>query len=798
MRQRLRDNTFERRRPKFLALLLLSFPGLAHAGTMAPLRVDPGLLGGRAIVAPVPAASNAAGGGVVAPIPSRGAAPAVGQRPEISDGETTVRADSIRGLRSVEVVAEGQAEIVREDLTLTADRLTYNELTDEIQVEGNVRLERGDDVMTSERGRLVVFEQTGEFVAPEYAFAVKSISRDTGVERTVTSRGDASMIRLEGENQYAMDDATWTTCEPESNDWFIRARSIELDYDSQVGVAKGTSLVFKGLPLLYWPSMSFPLGPQRKSGFLVPTVGVSDNTGFDTAVPYYWNIAPNYDATLVPRLMSKRGLQLGAEMRYLTERSEGISRFEWLANDRITGESRGLASIQHRHLLTNRLRASVNFNGVTDDEYFEDLSSTLQVTSRRNLLREGRLSYSGGWWRASALAQSYQTLGNDINAPYKRLPQLTLNALRSDLPGGLEFAFESEYVNFQHRNDARQEGTRLSAYPQIALNFQRPGWYIKPKFGTHYTRYDLDAPFAVGGPTGITRTLPIFSVDAGMYFDRDSTLFGRNMLQTLEPRLYYVRVPYEDQSDIPVFDTSRFDFSFAQIFQENRYSGIDRIGDANQLTAAVTTRLIENDTGIERMRATLGQRFHREDRRVGLPDETLSDFSRTDLLATFFGRLSQSVSLDLATQYSPEQGNTQRANARLRYQPEHLKVLNLGYRFLRGDGTSDDLRNIDLSGQWPLGGRWYGVGRVTRSLEEKRTTEALLGVEYVSRCGCWALRTAMHRFAINPNDVTNALFFQLELTGLGGIGSNPSSLIRRSVPGYGVITESVADPYFGN
>lgn len=786
MGERLRDNTFERRRPKVLVLLLLSFPGLTHAGAMAPLRVDPALLGGRTIVAP---AASAAGG----------VAPAMSARPEISDGRTTVRAQNIRGLRSVEVIAEGQAEIVRDDLKLTADRLSYNELTDEINVEGNVRLQNGDDVITSERGRLVVFEQTGEFVAPEYAFALKSVSKETGVERTIIGRGSASMVRFEGENQYVVENATWTTCKPESSDWYIKAGSIDLDYDSQVGVAKSSSLVFKGVPLLYWPSMSFPLGDQRKSGFLIPTIAASEKTGFDLAVPYYWNIAPNYDATLVPRLMTKRGLQLGAEVRYLGENYEGQSRLEWLANDKITGEARGLASIQHRHQLTNRLRASLNFNGVTDDEYFEDLSSTLQVSSRRNLLREGRLDYSGSWWNASALVQSYQTLRDDIDAPYKRLPQLTLNARKVDLPGGFEFAFESEYVDFQHRDDAFNQGKRTSAYPQIALNIRRPGWYIKPKIGAHYTRYDLDTPYTLNpGRTAITRSLPIFSLDAGMYFDRESSLFGRDTLQTLEPRIYYVRIPYRDQDDIPLFDTSRYDFGFAQIFSENRYSGIDRIGDANQITAALTTRFIESNTGIERMRATVAQRFYREDRRVGIGTEVLDD-TRTDLLATFSGRISRSLSLDLATQYSPQTQNTQRTNVRLRFQPDHLKVLNVGYRYRRGDGlTTDDLRDVDLSGQWPLGGRWYGVGRVTRSLEEKRTTEALLGLEYVSRCGCWAMRTAVHRFAINPNDVNTALFFQLELTGLGGIGSNPSSLIRRSVPGYGVINEPVSDRYFGN
>lgn len=721
------------------------------------------------------------------------------ERPQITDGTTTVRAQNLHGLRSIEMVAEGDAEVRREDSTLTADRLSYNELTDEVIAEGNVRLEGNGAVLTSPRGSMVLYERTGEFEAPTYAVTTELESELTGERREIVGRGGADRVLLEGENQYRLARATYTTCEPETDDWYIRANEIELDYDNQVGVARGSALVFKGVPMLYWPSMSFPLGERRKSGFLVPTAGASNKTGLDVSVPYYWNIAPNYDATIVPRVMARRGLQIGGEFRYMSSSYEGQVRGEWMPQDRVTGEARGLGSVQHYQRITNRLTGSLNLNAVTDDDYFEDLSSVLAVASRRNLLREGRLDYAGGWWNASALMQGYQTLRDDLDAPYQRLPQLTLSALRSDLPGGLEFGFSSEYVAFRHRDDRfldgslALDGNRLHAYPQLSLPVVRSGWYITPKVGVHYTRYDLDDPVRAGGPTSISRSLPILSLDSGLFFDRDTRILGRDVQQTLEPRLYYVHIPYRDQNDIPVFDTARFDFGFAQIFSENRYSGLDRVGDANQLTAAVTTRLIDTDTGIERMRATVGQRFHFEERRVGLPGEQLSDFGRTDILGQFSGRLSRTVSLDMATQYSPETGNTQRANARIRYQPEPMKVFNVGYRYSR-----DVLRDIDVSAQWPLHNRWYGVGRVTRSLDEKRTTEALVGLEYVSRCGCWAFRTAAHRFAVTESDVTNAFFFQLELTGLGGIGPSPINLLRRSVPGYGVINDPISDPYFGN
>jgi len=418
-----------------------------------------------------------------------------------------------------------------------------------------------------------------------------------------------------------------------------------------------------------------------------------------------------------------------------------------------------------------------------------------------NLLREGRIAYSGGWWRASVLAQSYQTL--EGTGPYRRLPQLLLTADRADLPGGVVFGFRGEYVDFKHSSDARAEGSRFVLYPQISYPYRQPGYYITPKIGLHHTRYSLSRPLYDSGSDtygrrGITRNLPIVSVDSGLVFERDANLFGQPYTQTLEPRILYLYVPDRRQNDIPRFDTSRYDFGFAQIFSENRYSGSDRIGDANEVTVAVTTRFIEPGSGAERLRATLGQRFYFDDHRVtlnefGRPEvEAERKRRRTDLLAALSGRVTSTTSIDSAWQYDPFDKVTQRFNLGIRYQPEFAKVMNVGYRFSR-----DVLEDVDISAQWPLGGRWYGVGRVTRSLKERRVTEAVAGVEYVSQCGCWVFRTAAHRFATNPDRVTNALFFQLELNGLGSVGASPLNLLQRSVPGYGKINESLSDRFFG-
>lgn len=707
-----------------------------------------------------------------------------------TDG-TQIRAQQIYGTRQLETIAEGGVDIRRDDMTLTADRVTYRELVDEVEAEGNVHLQRDGDTVTGTRARMVVHEWTGEIESPTYALSRPAKEASQG---EVVGRGDAEMMYFEGENQFRLKRATWTTCEAPDPDWYLRADSLQLDYDRDVGQARGTALVFKDVPVLWWPWAEFPLSERRQSGLLAPTFGMSNKTGLDVSVPYYWNIAPNYDATIAPRIMSRRGVQIGGEFRYLMPTYRGEARVEWMPQDRVTGEARSLGSLQHQQALAPNLYASLDLNAVSDDTYFEDLSSRVEGASRTNLLREGRLFYNGGgWWTASALVQSYQTLAG-AESPYRRVPQLRVDARKvgmGDTPflDRSVFEFASEYVKFDHPDERFVTGSRLLAYPQWSLPYETAGYYVIPKVGLHHTQYRLDDPLP-GGRDDISRTAPVVSVDSGLFFERDTQFFGTAFRQTLEPRLKYVWIPYRRQDDIPVFDTARYDFGFAQIFSENRYSGSDRLADANQVTLAVTSRLIEPESGAERLRATVGQRYHFDDQRVVLPDERQSRSNRTDMLAALSGRISRTVSLDSALQYNIDESTTERFNVALRYHPDYAKVLNVGYRYSR-----DVLRDLDLSAQWPIAGRWYGVARVSRSIKEERITEAIAGLEYDG--GCWVLRTAVHRFATNPDDVTNALFFQLELSGLGSLGPSPVNLLRRSVPGYGKINDSLSDRYFG-
>ncbi|THF65873.1 LPS assembly protein LptD [Pseudothauera nasutitermitis] len=785
-------------------------PGLAPAPAAPGTEVRPvtghGEPSDAPTVAPTPPASSAPAPAAASPaavVPAR-AAPTVDIVPvpgaSTGDGReaTEVSALRIRGTRAVELAAEGEAELQRGALTLTADRLTYRELTDEAVAEGNVRLVQGTDEVSGPAARIVVGERTGEFESPSYSLTRRSEPEPGEVPREIVGSGQAEALQFEGENQYRLRNATWTSCSPADPDWYVKARDLHLDYDTEVGTLRDGTVVFKDVPILWLPWADFPLTARRQSGLLAPTFGTSNRTGVDFTQPYYWNIAPNYDATISPRFMSRRGLQLGGEFRYLNADYQGELRAEWLPKDRVAGIERRLGSLQHQHRITPRLRASLDLNSVSDDDYFEDLSSRVSVASKVNLLRQGRLDYQGAdWWSASALWQRYQTLSG--TEPYRKLPQLALNANRADMPWGTVWTFNGQYTDFDHpdkdliRGGYRvyTPGNRLVLYPQVALPIERAGFYITPKIGLHYTRYKLDEPYDIAkGKTSITRSVPIFSVDSGLNFEREATLFGNDYVQTLEPRVFYVRSPGRDQDAIPLFDTYRYDFSFAQMFSEMPYSGHDRIADNDQVTVALTSRLIDPRTGAERLYAAIGQRHYFSDQEVGLPGETLRVDRRTDILAALGGQISASTALSSAWQYNPRESQTERFTVGARWQPEFGKALNLNYRW-----TRDVLRDVDVSAQWPLGGNWYGVGRLTRSIKDRRVTEAIAGFEYNG--GCWVFRTVAHRFATTEDRVTQSLFFQLELNGLASIGSNPVGLLKRSVSGYGKINEPGSGRIFG-
>ncbi|MCK9386918.1 MAG: LPS assembly protein LptD [Sulfuritalea sp.] len=708
---------------------------------------------------------------------------------------TFIAADHIAGKTNVEVVADGNVELRKRNSILLSDHLTYWQDADEMEATGNVRLSRDGDRVRGPRMRMKMEGSTGFFEQPEYSIRrIKTGSAATlwtGTEERLpsdltTGRGVATRMEFEGEGKYRLTDATYSTCTPTAGrdpDWFARTTDLRLDYDDEMGTARNATLYFKGAPILYSPWMSFSLNNERKSGLLTPTFGSTSSGGMEYTQPFYWNIAQNMDATIAPRFMAKRGTLWNGEYRYLNPAYSGTMQGQYLHDDKIEHKRRSSYSLTHSQNLGYGLSGTLALNGASDGTFFSDLANGSSVIAQTNLLRQGTLSYGASWWSANLLAQSYQTLQDPslppVAEPYRRLPQLTVNANRSDLPLGMSFAFSGEHVNF--RSPTQVEGRRFTLYPQLSLPLQTDILTVTPKIGLHSTRYDLEHQ-ATGTPERLTRNVPIFSVDSGVTFERDLNWFGTALTQTLEPRLYYLYVPVRDQSLVPVFDTGLSDFNFAQIFSENRYGGGDRIADANQATAMLTSRLLDPLTGAEIMRAAFGQRVYFSTQNVGLPGEVLRSDRQTDFLASLSGRIMPKAYIDTGVQYNPRLSRVERLNLGGRYQPEAGKVLNAGYRY-----TRDQLGQIDISGQWPVFGGWHAVGRFNYSTKDRRMIESVAGLEYDG--GCWVGRVVMQRLATQTQVSNTALFFQLELNGFAKVGSNPLDILRRSVPGYGVINQ---------
>ncbi len=742
-------------------------------------------------------------------------------------------ADRMEGQTDDSMVAEGSVELRQAGMLLQSNRLVYHPVDDEVDATGDVRLfQDGAEILTTHL-RMRLSEQIGFAESAKYSIvkevdsklypqrqSVVTVASVNGANsgapmmlsvpniyglptrlpppRQTTASGQAERIDFEGENHIGLTDSTYSTCKPADQDWYLQAGQINLDYDENYGRAENASLWFRGVPLFYTPRAWFPLRNQRRSGLLNPSLKQSTKTGFDVTAPYYWNIAPNYDVTFFPRLMSKRGVQLGVEGRYLGATHNGEIRTEYMPNDTNEKRSRYAYEIKHQHALAPGLGATVNWNGVSDDRYWEDMSSRLMQTSQVQLERRATLDFVPSPWLHSSLqVLRYQTLQPDpanlIQRPYFIEPQLNILGYRPNLQG-MDFSVVGQYTRFTHDDIlTKDRGDRVVIYPQLSLPIISPAFQITPKLGLHMSSFAIDrATLAGGGTERISRVLPTFTLDSTVVFEREDELLGNAYIQTLEPRLYYVNIPYKDQSQIPVFDTGLSDFNFAQVFSENRYSGYDRVNDANQLTAAVTTRILDGATGAERFKAMIGQRYYFSQRRVVIPGETPRDDEFSNLIAAVNGLIAPKTYAEATWEYNYKEKTKDRLSAGVRFQPDYGKVLSASYRYTRDPLTDKSVVDqIDLAGQWPLAPKWYAVGRYNYSLRDKQMLETIAGVEY--NAGCWSVRAVAQRLAAVSGTPNTSIFLQLELQDFTSIGANPLGLLQRSIPGYGKTNELPSD-----
>jgi LPS-assembly protein len=728
--------------------------------------------------------------GVLVPKPTTPSAlvtpPASGSTRALAGGEPEtrgalfLRADRLEGSQT-RVTAEGRVELRTHRETVLADKLSYAIPEQTIYGDGDVVLRRGFDWITGPQLEYKRDTETGFFRAPRFFVA------------EANAHGDAKEIRFNGPDHYEAVDASYTTCVAPHPDWYLRGEQLEVDNLRKVGTARNVSVHFLDVPVLYAPWLQFPLSNERKSGFLTPTLGSTGVRGFEISTPYYLNLAPNYDATLTPRYMTKRGLQMGAQFRYLLGDDTsplgvavGEMNAEFLPHDRSTGENRYALAWKHNEQFAPWLGGFINLNKVSDDKYFADFADRIAVTSQKTLPREAGIVATHGPWSFLARAQSFQTLQDPeapVVPPYNRLPQVLASLSDTDWLG-LTWSGTGEYARFT-QDQLAPTGERFVLYPTAAFHRQGAAWFFTARAGVHMREYTLDRTTAALPEQHPSYAIPITSLDAGLVFERDVTVLDTPLTQTLEPRAFYVYIPYKNQTDAPVFDTALDDFNFSQLFAENRYIGNDRVGDANQLTLALTSRYLDRETGAERLRLAVGQRFYFQDQRVSL-NEPLRSASTSDFLVGAEGRLSEAWSLASLLQYNLDASDVERFNVGVRYTPAPGRALNATWRYTRAladaTGGLEQIKQIDLSGQWPVSDRWTLIGRWNYSVADHKTLEAVAGIEY--NADCWVLRVVGQRLTTTTQQATTSVFVQLELNGLARVGTSPLELLRRSVPGY--------------
>lgn len=666
-----------------------------------------------------------------------------------------ISADRLSSTPDLPIEAAGGVVLVQGDQRLRTERISYDPSTGRVELPVALSYQDAVIEIEAQQAWLNPSESRGEFRQVNYRLA--------GAEGS----GHAESVSLLTASQAHLRQFDFTTCDPARPAWQLHARSVNLDMDTEVGVARGAKLVFYGVPLLYSPWLSFPLSDDRKSGFLYPSFGFSSSDGFDLSVPWYWNIAPHRDATLTPRWIEKRGVMLGTEYRFLGHRQRGQLNLDVLPDDRRFDGDRYHGRLDYAARPAPEWRLDARLQHASDDDYFLDLGSGLDDSAIQFLRSDVRLRSAGPDWRLNIMADSVQVLDPGVlpqNVPYRRLPSIHFNFDRAVAGSEIQpwrLQLDSELVYFQRRD--RIDGARLDVMPRLSKQWGGPGWFARPELALRSTHYAIDDDRS----TTLSRNMPLASVDAGLFFDR---ILSDGSQQTLEPRLFYLWVPERDQSDIPVFDTRNTTFGLSQLFQTNRFTGPDRQGDANQLAVSLTSSVSEAATGRTRLDVTVAQIFYFDDLRVQLPDRAVEErsVSATLLTADWFPR--NNLRLGAGVQYDVQEDEIEQAELTLGYRGRDQRQVALGYRFRR-----DRIDQFDARFRYPVWESFNVLGRVTYSFEDNDALELLGGIEYES-C-CWALTLTLREYIRDrESDKRSAVFLVLHLKGLGSLGRQPYPL----------------------
>lgn len=677
-----------------------------------------------------------------------------------TDDVLHVSADHVEALRDDKVTLTGNVVIIRGGQRVVADTVVYDRNKKTLDARGNVRLEN----LNGEH-----FFSSSTFLDLESNTGFSEIGDFT--LRHGRGRGNAERIVFVAKGRIKLKAARFTTCPADKEDWYLKAGEIEFNQNTATGTARNASLRLKGVPIFYTPYMSFPLGDYRRSGLLLPDFGSTEKVGVFLAVPYYWNIAPNYDATITPRFMSRRGMQVQGEFRYLGNKHDGVAKLEVLPDDAVTNTSRIGAAYQHQQRFGSNWTAGADIGWVSDSNYFEDFSNTISKTSQSYLPQTVEAKYEKNDWNLAMFVSNFQIVDDAIapvEYPYTRLPQITADWRPRQRSGKLNAEFNADATYFQH--EIKESARRFHMRPSVSFPVLNDSGYFIPRLSVYGTTY---ADRSAGTDTSFM--VPVGSIDSGLTFERGVGEGEQSMVQTLEPRVFFVSAPYVSQDSLPLFDTSLPTFTFDSLFRENRFIGGDRVGDTQQVTLALTSRLIDNGSGRESIRASIGQTFYFSDRQVNLPIGTQTN-NRSVVDAEISAWLGKHWYLRSTVQWRPDTGDIEKNNQYLQYQPTRNSIINMGYRFTNG---LQEL--VDLSTEWPISNKWTLIARSQYSIKDDQNQATAAGLIY-STC-CWSLRTMLSRRVDQNSEQTNGIAIQLIFKGLAGFesGTGIESPLKQSV-----------------
>ena len=722
----------------------------------------------------------------------------------LANPTTFVFGNSITGRPDIDTQIEGNAELRRAGTVIKADKIEYDSLTDKARAQGNVKLNRFGDVYEGTLLDLKVDSFSGFFTQPHF-----TLLKNEG-------KGEGERIDFIDEKHSIVKNASYSTCKRNPGpewlpDWVLKAASMSINNEDDVGQAQDATLRFKGLSVPL-PSISFSLSNKRKSGWLAPTYATDNINGVELSAPYYFNIAPNRDATLHPSYSSKRGLNLGGEFRYLEDNYNGQIRADVMPSDPLRDKTRwGVAGQQGMRYDTGlgSVGLNLNLNRVSDDNYWRDFPRATTSLTQRLLATNAALSLDKDDFSLGLRVSKWQTL-QDVAAPivppYDRLPQLTARYGKNNV-SGFNFSISSDYTKFSSAPLLTQQpnASRALLVAQLSRPWVAPGWFFTPKVQLHATKYQFDTPLT-NGLREVNRSLPTFSVDSGLLFERATNFFGRAVTQTLEPRAFYVNTPYRNQSALPLYDTGANDFNFSSAFLENPFSGSDRIADNNLLTLGLTSRFLDPANGAELARLAIAQRVRFKDQLVTLPGVAAATDRYSDVLVGASVKVSPSWSFDTTQQYNSDTARIVRSTLGARYAPSNYRALNVAYRLQKGSSEQ-----IDVGWQWPLNdlwgdkgqdlgagrgqgeGRWYSVGRMNFSMTDKKLVDSVLGFEYDA--GCWVGRVVVEKLARSEATSNKRALFQIELIGFARLGASGTlNALKNNIPSYQYLREQVSSP----